>query len=70
MLAHFSNISNALNVVSVSNTLTVWNTCLLLGWMVGCVDCVAALVGGGWAFPGGEVDGEGRGEASAKFVML
>ena len=42
-------------------------------WLGGWLDALNVLLRwlvGGWIFPGGEVDGEGRGEASAKFVML
>ena len=52
-LAHLINISNDLNLLGVLNTLNLRNTCLLLGWMVGCVDCVAALADWGLGFPRG-----------------
>ena len=46
---------------------------ILAYWLGGWVDALTVLLRWlveGWAFPGGEVDGEGRGEASAEFVML
>ena len=39
------------------------------GWLDALTVLLRWLVGG-WAFPGGEVDGEGQGEAYAKFVIL